>query len=118
MITPTKNRILVKMSSRYDDRPNPLNLQLVDKQKHWMGVRKGRVEAVGPLVREVNVGDTVLFSGDDGFTLDSDGHSEYQDSDNSWRWLTEKDCMAVEEPVSVNLEVVGGQHDGVRAVRR
>ena len=105
MITPTKNRLLVKMLPRYDDRPNPLNLKLVDKQKHWSGIRRGIVDSVGRNVDTVKPGETVVFEGSAGFTLDADGLTEYQDADNSWRWLEEKDCLAVEEPVPVTLEL-------------
>ena len=98
-IQAARGRILVKKLPRYSGLENKLNLKLVDGKKHYDGVRRGVVESVGAGVQDVSVGDVVVFRGDAGFTFDYDPDSELQDAENSYHWLREPDCLAVEENV-------------------
>lgn len=79
-----------------------MQLVLVDKQKHYAGVRRGEVQAVGRGVYDVKAGDVVVFRADAGYTFDVDpDRPEIQDSENNFHWLKEPDCLAVEEPLPV-----------------
>lgn len=92
---------MVEVFPRYQDAVNPLKLTLVDKQKHFEGkIRKGKVIATGPDVSEVRVGDVVVFEACDGFTLDGDPMDAANPlKGESFRWLKQREIMAVEEPV-------------------
>lgn len=103
MIKPTGSRLLVKMIPRTEQLSNALSLTLVDKEKHWRhAFRKGKIIAVGPFVRDVEVGQVVVMEGSAGTTLDGRevGLGE------EYRWLKEYEALAVEEPVKTELEVV------------
>lgn len=103
MIKPTGSRLLVKMIPRIDQLENSLGLTLVDKEKHWRHVyRKGKVIAVGPFVREVEVGQVIVMEGSAGTTLDG---REVGFGDE-FRWLKEYECLAVEEPLKTELEAL------------
>jgi hypothetical protein len=96
--------ILVEMIDRNVDVPNPLNLQLIDKKKHWEGgYRKGRVVNVMAGVDMLKIGDVVLFEADDGKTLDYDPHTEGVVDESKYRFLKPKECLAVEEPLEVGV---------------
>lgn len=104
-----QKRILVRMVPRVEDFHNPLNLTLMDSKAHWdHAYRRGVVTAMdnreARKVPDVSVGDTVLFTGSAGFTLDGDILDEddrYDDplKGESWRWLKAKELLAVEEKV-------------------
>jgi hypothetical protein len=96
--------ILVEMIDRNVDVPNPLNLQLIDKKKHWEGgYRKGRVVNLMSGVDLLKIGDIVLFEADDGKTLDFCPQDSDVVDETRYRFLREKECMAVEEPVEVGV---------------
>jgi hypothetical protein len=105
-IKANRGRILVKKLPRHSDYANKLNLVLVDQQKHYVGVRYGEIQSVGKGIYEVKPGDVVLFRADAGFTLDPESGSDIQDSENSFHWLKESDCLAIEEPLELALEVL------------
>lgn len=91
------------MIPRIDQLENKLGLALVDKEKHWRhAYRKGKVIAAGPYVREVEVGQVVLMEGSAGTTLDGRevGLGE------GFRWLPERDALAVEESLKPELEAI------------
>lgn len=95
MIKPIGNRILVKLLPRYDGISEKLNLTIVDKKKHYDGVRRGRVECVADGVKSVSAGDIVLFSGEAGesFGMDERGVND----GTEWRRLRVSDILAFEE---------------------
>ncbi len=97
MIKPLGNRVLVKLLSRYGDLEDKHKLIIVDGKKHYEGLRKGEVMAVGPWVKSVSLGDIVIFRGDSGesFSVDSRGINDGTD----WRRLRISDVLAVEVPV-------------------
>lgn len=83
-----------------------LGMKIEDKKKHWNhDYRRGVVEAVDPNIRtEVSVGDTVVFNGAAGFTLDGDVMDEDDKYDapmkgESFRWLKAKEVDAIELPI-------------------
>lgn len=88
------------MLPAYSDLANLLNLEIVEKKRHFdYTYRRGVAESVGEGVDGVVVGDVVVFRGDAGFTLDGDpevgerrGYGE-----EHWRWLKQHECLAVEE---------------------
>lgn len=92
MIKPLRDRLLVKLLPRYESK---IPIVLVDKQKHFSGVRRGTAEYLGPRVRDIKFGDTIYFGGDAGesFGMDSGGIND----GTEWRQLRESDVLAVEE---------------------
>lgn len=103
MIRPRSSRILVKVIPAIEGLPNTLGLTLIDHKKHWDHVSlRGEVVCVGPKVKQVKNGDVVIFPGTAGFTTDFDPQMpENSELGNGHRWLTESDCLAVEEPQGV-----------------
>lgn len=100
MIKACRGRILVKLLSVYDGQPNPLNLTIVDKKKHYDHTsRRGVVESLGAGVHGIGLGDVVVFRGDAGFSLDGDPEFDRPEYGTEYRWLKESDCMAIEETV-------------------
>jgi co-chaperonin GroES (HSP10) len=99
MLKPLGHRVFVKLLPRYGDLESKLNLTLVDKKKHYDGVRRGVVQAVSESVKTVRTGETVLFAGDLGesFGMDETGANDGTD----WRRLKVSEILAVEEPVEV-----------------
>lgn len=86
---------MVKVLPRYEALEKKLHLTLVDRKRHYEGVRKGVVESVGRGVRELSVGETVIFNGELG---ESFGMTERgADDGTDWRRLRAKDVLAVEE---------------------
>lgn len=103
MITPTRDRLLVKMLGAYDGIPNPLGLKIVDQERHWRHKsRKCKVLAAGPKVEYVAPGDVVIISGEAGKTLDGVGAGLGEE----YRWLVESDCLAAEESESVSKDTI------------
>ena len=97
MIKPLPNRVLVKVLPRYGAIESKLNLTLVDKQKHYLGARKGEVLGVGENISSVKVGEIVWFHGAQGKTFDE---NELGINDGiGMRILRPKDLLAVEDPV-------------------
>lgn len=100
-ISPTNDRLLVELLPSTSQFENTLNLQLVDKSKHFRHPsRRGKILAAGPRVRNVRVGETVVFRGDAGYSMDYDPDRIHQLDENTHRWLRESDCLAVEEAVA------------------
>ncbi len=94
VIRPLRDRLLVKLLPRYESK---IPIILVDKQKHFAGTRRGVVEFIGPRVRDIKFGDTILFSGDLGESFGMTGESINDGTE--WRQLREGDVLAVEEMV-------------------
>jgi co-chaperonin GroES (HSP10) len=95
MIKPFGSRIIVRLLPRYAEEENKINLILVDKQKHYQGVRRAIVEGVSDSVHSVKAGDVVVIPGDHG---DSFGMTELGANDGvEWRRLRVSDVLAVEE---------------------
>lgn len=95
MIRPLGDRILVKVLPRYGGLEEKLNLVLVDRKRHFEGVRRGVVEYVGSGVQSVRTGEIILFAGDLG---ESFGMGEFGINDGTeFRRLKVRDCLAVEE---------------------
>ena len=111
-IRPIK-RVLVEMIPIQEDhRANlgptlrAMKIQIEDKKKHWNhSYRRGIVRAVDPSQNPgVAVGDTIIFNGAAGFTLDGDVMDEDDKYDEplkgeSFRWLKAKELDAIEEPM-------------------
>jgi co-chaperonin GroES (HSP10) len=103
MIKPFGSRIIVRLLPRYSEEENKINLILVDKQKHYQGVRRGIVEGVSDSVHSVKLGDVVVIPGDRG---DSFGMTEYGANDGvEWRRLRVSEVLAVEEQEPVKAGV-------------
>lgn len=102
MIRPRGKLLLVELvpvdySALMGDNLKALGVVAVDKSKHYQHkTRKGKVIAVGPDVREVAVGDVVVFEGADGRTEDYDPERQTGRDERTHRWLSEKECLAVE----------------------
>ncbi len=92
MIRPLRDRLLARLLPRYKSN---IPIIIVDKQKHFDGVRRGVVEYLGPRVKDVKTGDTILFSGDAGESFGMDAHGINDGTE--WRQLRESDVLAVEE---------------------
>jgi hypothetical protein len=101
-----RRRILVKMLPVTEDYYNPHGLILQDKKKHWnhefrRGVIVRMDDDVAWHIPEVHVGDTVVFNGAAGFTLDGDIMDDEDKYDEplkgeGFRWLKWKELEAVQ----------------------
>lgn len=103
-------RIMVKMIPIQDDHQmnmgptlKRIGIKIEDRKKHWdHSYRRGLVEALDPAVRtEIEVGDTVIFNGAAGFTLDGDIMDDDDKYDaplkgEGFRWLKAKEIDAIE----------------------
>ena len=93
-VTPLGSKLIVKLLPRYEAEENKLQLKIVDKQRHYEGTRKGEVVNVGPNVREISVGDIVVFRGDLGTSFGL-GAESFNDG-VEYRELMETEIDAVE----------------------
>lgn len=106
MIQPMPGRVLVEVIAvDHQEQMGPalkaIGLKTIDQKKHFdHKTLQGRVLAVGRGVYSVRPGEIVVFEGVDGFTTDQDA----ADLSNpilgeKWRWLKEKECLAVVEEI-------------------
>jgi len=96
MIKPLRKNVLVKLLPLYSSGEDAFGPILIDQKKHWdHKIRRARVLATGPAVREISSNDVVVFPGTAGRWVDPPAVSCEQDH-SDFRCVEEEECLALE----------------------